>query len=308
MQETIQAFRSFNRFYTRLLGLLNRTPSGLSAPLAEARALFEINNTPGLCAAELSRSLGMDRSQLSRILARLIKQGHVQRQGEPAGRKSLPLFITAQGRELLYSLEQAATEQAASLLEDLSPQQLNRLREALQTVQTLLGRAETHPSTAAVTLREADSGDLGWIIARHAEYYGREFGFSRDFEAYVLRTLAEHLQQASHRSRIWIAEQAGVRLGSMGVVQVSDTRAQLRWLLVEPEARGLGLGKKLFTTALEFCKACGYQEAFLWTIADLGAARTLYTAQGLEIIESKPGIMGGKEMIEECWACKLEHE
>lgn len=306
MQETITALRRFNRFHTRLMGLFSRRLLDSPLNLAEARALYEIVASPGVSAADLSRELGMDRGQLSRILARLLKQDLVTRQGRPTGRKALPLHPTEQGRTLLATLEDAADKQAAALLAPLDVKDRERLREALDEVRAILGDSLSQGVKRKVTLREAASGDLGWIITRHAETYGCEHGFSQEFEAYVLLGMAEYLRQDTGRSQVWVAELDGAAAGSVGVVELSKTRAQLRWLLVEPWARGLGLGRKLVARALAFGQKQGFKELVLWTLRDLHAARRLYASMSFELRETKKGLMGGRAMTEECWVCTLE--
>jgi GNAT superfamily N-acetyltransferase len=158
----------------------------------------------------------------------------------------------------------------------------------------------------SVTLREAGSADLGRIITRHAEIYGREHGFGDDFARYVLTGLAEYADRDRERSRVWIAEAGGEFAGCVGVVEQADNRAQLRWLLVEPHSRGLGAGRRLVGTAVDFCRDKGFDELFLWTIDFLHPARTLYKSFGFTFSESKPGEMGGVPVTEEMWRLKFK--
>lgn len=308
MHDIIFSLRRFNRFYLPLLGLLNRKLLGSPLSLAEARALYEINSTPGLYAAELATALGMDRGQLSRMLARLLRDGRIRREGTPAGSKTLPLFITPQGKAMLETIEEAATSQALDLVAHLDQPGQSRLRKSLHEIQELLGRQQASKAYAPddVLLREAAPGDLGWIVSSHAEYYGRLYGFSREFEGYVLCSLADYLRKAPEKGNIWIAELDSCRVGSIGVVHISEKQAQMRWLLVAEEARGLGLGKRLVHQVMDFCRQRGYQELFLWTLQTLNAARKLYAAEGFSLVEQKEGLMGGVEVVEECWQLCLE--
>jgi len=310
MHQTIDALRRFNRFYTRLTGLLHRQLWGSTLSLAEARVLYEISQDPGLSAADLARSLDMDRGQLSRIVARLMKQDLVLRHGEPAGRTPLPLNLSQEGRRQLDNLEEAARRQAGALVAALDDSGRVTLRNALQEVQHLLGDT---PAQAPIlssdgkkpVLRDAACGDLGWIVSSHARLYAVSHGFSAEFEAYVLCGLAEFLQKGPNGGRIWIAELDGQRVGSIGVVRLSQTRAQMRWLLVTPLARGLGLGRALVDRVLDHCRQQGFKEVRLWTLQDLAPARKLYAAKGFECVECRQGSMGGKMVTEECWSCSL---
>lgn len=297
------ALRRFNRFYTRLLGLLNRQLLDSPLSLSEARILYEIAAAPGCVAAELAQVLGMDRGQLSRTLSRLMQQGLVARRGKPGGRKSLPLSLTSKGLGVLSHLEHAADKQAERILAPLDERGTARLQACLGEAQALL-QNEIRPEQS-VTLRTPASGDLGWIVMRHAEFYGHGHGFGPGFEGYVLLGLAEYLQRSNARSRIWIAQRGGEPLGSVAIVEQPGNQAQMRWLLVEPHARGLGVGKLLVRQAMDFAREQGFARVFLWTVSELLPARSLYSSLGFFVIETKEGDMGGRPVTEECWAMDL---
>ena len=303
METTVQAFRRFNRFYTRVLGLFNRRLFNTPLTLAQARILFEIRAAPGVAAARLSQDLGMDRGQLSRILSRLLGQNLIQRKGTPGGRKTLPLFPTALGKKVLAQIENAADRHAASLMRGLDDEKRRRLTAALEEVQVLLGEKKDQPQS--VVVRRADLGDLGRIITRHAEIYGQEYGFTYEFETYVLLGLADYVKKDPGQSRVWMAEQDGIAAGSVGIVALDANQTQLRWLLVEPGFRGMGVGKKLVNHALRFCRGRGFGRVILWTLKDLTAARALYASVGFKLAEEKQGQMGGRAMMEERWALDL---
>lgn len=304
LAETVAEFRRFNRFHTRLLGLFNRRLLGLPITLAEARILYEIASEPGIPAAVLSDKLGMDSGQLSRIIGRLIKDKQIERQGEPGGRTPLPLRLTASGKKLIKKIEATADEHAAGLIKGLTNTQNARLRGALAEVRTLLnGHDET--AKGMVRLREAKSSDLGWIVTRHAEIYGREHGFGDSFALYVLKGLAEYAERDRTRSRVWIAESGGAPMGAIGIVEQEGDRAQMRWLLVEPQARGLGVGRLLVDKALSFCREQGFREIFLWTINFLIPARNMYRSLGFTLVGNKEGEMGGVTVTEEMWRLEL---
>jgi ribosomal protein S18 acetylase RimI-like enzyme len=160
----------------------------------------------------------------------------------------------------------------------------------------------------SVRLRESGpdgTGDLGWVIASHAACYGREYGFNREFEEYVLLGMAEYLRKDPAGSKLWIAELDGEPAGSVGIVELEHGQAQMRWLLVEPRARGLGLGKTLTEHALAFCRERGYAEVILWTLQTLDAARAMYRSLGFEVTEIKDSAMGGQPVVEERWSLRL---
>lgn len=309
MRDHITRFRRFNRFYTNTLGLLRRRLLDSPLGLAEARVLFEIRQTPGIHAVALARSLGMDRGQLSRIIAKLHRSGHIARSTAPSGRKGVPLHPARAGLKLLEEIDAAADRQAQQLLGHLDGPAADALTAALDTAHRLLapcGSDATEGGESPVIIRTAESGDLAWIIDRHAALYQSEHGFNADFEKYVLLGLAAYLELPDpSRSRIFIAERAGQRLGSVAVVQSAAARGQLRWLLVTPQARGLGTGRALVRQALEFAADAGYGAIFLWTLSFLKPARRLYESFGFTLAESKQSTMGGTSLTEERWELVL---
>jgi DNA-binding MarR family transcriptional regulator/GNAT superfamily N-acetyltransferase len=308
MNPTIARFRSFNRFYTRLLGLLNRHLLDSPLTLAQARVLFETVQAPGSSASVLAEKVDMDPGQLSRILARLAKMGLILRQsgssGRKSGRKAVPLHPAPAGLELLRRIEDTANHQASGLMETLDTGRQSRLVQAMAEIESLLAGKEMRDST--VEVRGADSGELGWIVMRHAEIYGKEYGFTKEFERYVLLGLAEYATKKNNAgSNVWIALSNDSPAGSVGIVETPENRAQLRWLLVEPFARGLGIGRMLVEQALSFCEEQAYDSVRLWTLQELHAARALYKSFGFHLVEEKQGVMGGKQMVEECWVLSL---
>lgn len=305
MDAFIARFRRFNRFYTNLLGLLNRGLLGGPLTLAQARVLYEIAQKPGIAASALAQKLAMDRGQLSRLVNHLVKGGLVERDGKPAGRRMVPMYATHEGRKVLHTLERSAQDQAAGLMAGLSSREKHRLGAALTEVENLLGSGQSKKNKLLV--RRAASGELGWIISRHAQIYGQEYGFSQVFEQYVLLGMADYLRQENNsRSRVWIAEVGRSPAGSIAIVEQTGNQAQLRWLLVEPRARGLGVGKLLVERALDFSRQQGFGSVMLWTLQNLPAARALYQSYGFELTQEKDGTMGGQPLVEECWQLKLQ--
>ncbi|WP_051261227.1 bifunctional helix-turn-helix transcriptional regulator/GNAT family N-acetyltransferase [Desulfovibrio inopinatus] len=306
MNTTIKEFRSFNRFYTQFVGLLNKRLLESPLSLAEGRVLYEIGATPTSSAADLSQLLGMDKGQLSRILAGLRKRELIERQTGPGGRTPLPLALTPDGEKLLHDLNQMADAQAHHLLRHLDHPDLQRLQEAIQTMRSVLGAREEHTSPQkSPRLRTAQAGELGWIITQHGEIYAQEYGFSDKFEEYVVAGVAAYLNKKDAGSNVWIAEYENKPVGSIAIVKDSSQESQLRWFLVQPHARRLGIGKALMEQAITFSRQAGYAKTFLWTIAHLHSARKLYSAFGFHCVEEKEGTMGDQTVREEKWILEL---
>ncbi len=302
--ENIHAFRRFNRFYTNQIGLLQHYLPGGEATLSEARILFEIGRNPETTAANLGRTLTMDRGQLSRTLKKLEKKGLVRKHGQPAGRKPVPLTLSDLGTELLEKLEQASNDQAKGILAPLDNTARTRMISAMEEIEQLFGNAPERKD--AVCLRAGLPGDLGWVLMRHGQIYAEEYGFAADFEGYVMQGMLPFSQQADQPgNRLWIAEQNAHPLGSIAVARCNREEAQLRWFLVEPDARGAGLGKKLIRAALDFCREHGFSRVFLLTIDILPAARHLYASFGFQVVASTPMRQWGQSFCDERWELQL---
>lgn len=301
---SIRRFRRFNRAYTKVLGLLKPHLLDSELSLAQARVLYEIHATPGTSATEIMDRLAMDRGQISRILKTLEHKGFLSRDSAPSGRRPVALHVTEAGLGYLADLDRHADDQARGLLKHLDRAEAAQLCAALDRVEELLAPGST-PARAEPVIRAARGGDLGWIVERHMAFYGRENGFGPDFEAYLVCGMAEFLRQGSPRTKVWIAELGGLRGGSVAIVDAGGDRAQLRWLLVEPWAQGRGAGKALVRHALAHCREAGFASVFLWTISIQVPARELYASQGFELAEEKPGLMGGRGVLEEKWALDL---
>ncbi|WP_461208355.1 bifunctional helix-turn-helix transcriptional regulator/GNAT family N-acetyltransferase [Desulfocurvus sp. DL9XJH121] len=302
MQET-QVLRRFSRFYTRVLGLFHPGLLGSERTLLEARILYEICADQGRSSADLARGLGVDRGYLSRVVARLVRAGLVTRPEGHAGRRGVPLSPTPRGREALRDLETRSDAQAGALLRSLDGEQRRRLTRALDEARALLSKAGPEAPAEApagdVVLRPARVGEAGWIIHRYARAFHESHGFNEEFEKYLVLGVAELMRAQSPKSGLWVADRGGEFLGCVGVVQAEADRAQLRWLLVEPSARGLGLGRRLVEHAVAFARERGYAGMLLWTLDGLGPALALYASLGFRLTESAPGTMGGVDCVEQ---------
>lgn len=300
----VAAVRRFNRAATRFAGALARGYLGTPFTLQEARVLFEVGRGPGLSSGEVQARLGIDQAFLSRLLSRLDRRGLLVRGRSAADARRLELRLTSQGMAAWRQLQRRADADVAQQLAPLPPDARRRLVEAMGTVERILtGEEEPEPSakpakSASVRIRTERVGDLGWTFYRQAVVYAQEFGYSRVFETYVCRGLPPYLDgYDAARDRLWVAELDGRPVGFVAVHHVDDRSgwAKLRWFLVEAEARGHGVGRRLLDTALRFCRKAGYEGVFLWTVDDLHAARSLYEKAGFSLVQQtedcpwKPG-------------------
>lgn len=300
----IAAIRRFNRFYTGKIGLLSEgyLRSGLS--LTHVRVLFELMHRKGPVATEISRDLDIDPGYLSRILRDLEKQGHLGRTTiENDGRRQL-LSLTTKGQAFFAPLEERSRTEIRGMLSGLSATQVGRLVEAMRTIESLLGAPRE--AVAPYLLRPHRSGDMGWVVQRHGELYRQEYGWDETFEALVAGIVARFIERLdARRERCWIAERDGERVGCIFCVRRSVTVAQLRLLLVEPRARGLGIGGRLVTECVAFARAAGYRKVMLWTNDVLVAARRIYERAGFGLVTQEEHHSFGHDLVGQNWELKI---
>jgi DNA-binding MarR family transcriptional regulator/GNAT superfamily N-acetyltransferase len=301
--DPVAAVRAFNRFYTSRIGVLERGLVGTPHTLAEARVLYELAQADRLEVGDLRRRMAIDAGHLSRLLARLERQGLVARERSPAdGRRQLAR-LTAAGTGAFATLDRGSAAATEERLAGLGADQRARLVAALAEVRRLLERDAGPP---AVVLRAPRAGELGWIVQRHGALYSAEYGWNAEFEALVARIVADFASDADPaREAAWIAEVDGEPAGCVLCVREDTRTAKLRLLLVEPRARGLGLGTRLVEECLAFARRAGYREIVLWTNDVLVAARRIYERAGFDLIASEPHRSFGHDLVSQTWRRKL---
>lgn len=303
-QDTVAVIRRFNRFYTRAIGVMDRGHVGSPYTLAETRTLYEIATSGGVTPKAVTERTGLDAGYLSRILKRLERDGLVARERSDVDGRSVVLRPSDEGARLMAELQQRSNLQAEGLITKLSAAQRAELTAALETVEALLdgGRA-----AEPWTLAEPELGDYGWVVQSHGEIYGREYHWDHRFEALVARIVADFVDNFDPaRERCWIAKQGGRNIGSIFLAKGDDETAKLRLLLVDPSARGLGVGRKLVDECIAFARAAGYRRMTLWTQSILTAARAIYASAGFELKDSWPNRdFGGFGLTSERWDLEL---
>jgi DNA-binding MarR family transcriptional regulator/GNAT superfamily N-acetyltransferase len=302
--QRVGVVRRFNRFWTRRIGVLHEGYLESPFSLTEVRVLFELAYSKETTASELSKELGVDAGYLSRILRGFEERGLIAKKpSETDGRRSLLSLLEA-GQEVFDSLDTRSREDVGAMLGDLSTAEQDRLLGAMRTIERLLG-AQPEPKVSYL-LRQHEPGDMGWVVHRHGVLYAREYGWDERFEALIARIVADFVDYYDPaKERCWIAEMDGESVGCVFVVKASDTVAKLRLLLVEPEARGLGLGTRLVEECIRFARSRGYEKLTLWTNSVLNAARRIYEEKGFKIVEEEEHHSFGKDLIGQNWELKL---
>jgi DNA-binding MarR family transcriptional regulator/GNAT superfamily N-acetyltransferase len=269
--------------------------------------LFELANREHPTASEIAETLGLDRGYLSRTLRSFQKRGLLTTKTGPGDRRRAMLRLTPAGRRAFSPLDARARDVIVAMLEPLPAAEQRCILEAMRVIRTSLARSAAPSAVGgAYTLRSHRPGDMGWVVHRHGVLYAAEYGWDERFEALVARVAAEFVEKFNPlRERCWIAERDGEIVGSIFVVAKSKTVAKLRLLLVEPSARGLGLGSRLVDEVIRFARQAGYKKITLWTQRDLTAARKIYAAAGFELVAENEHELFGHSLTAETWELRL---
>ncbi|TYT24950.1 GNAT family N-acetyltransferase [Luteimonas viscosa] len=303
--DVVQEVREFNRFYTRLVGLLDEhlPDSGLSLP--EGRVLYELATAGGQAAADLTRTLGMDKAQLSRVVRTLTGRGLLASEVDPAHGKRRLLSLTPSGRDAFAALDAGTRRRMATVLQPLAGDRQQALVHSMHAIQGAFDAQQALP--VEVTLRAPVPGDLGWVIHRQAVLYAREYGWDWTYEALIARILGDYATGFdAAREDGWIAERGGEVVGSIFLMK-GDTPdiARLRLLYVEPHARGLGVGRRLVDTCIARARQLRYRQLTLWTNDVLVSARRIYEAAGFSLTAQAPHRAFGRDLVEQTWELEL---
>jgi len=301
----IAAVRHFNRFYTRQIGVLEEGLLRSPFSLTEVRIFYELAHREGLTASELGKELGLDAGYLSRMLKSFSKRKLLHKTASDSDRRQSVLSLTEKGRRVFGPLDAASHEEVRKLLSPLSSARQEQLVAAMGCIERLLGdRQDAGPS---YILRNQQPGDMGWVVERHGVLYAREYAYDERFEALVAEIVAKFVQQFDpRRERCWIAERDDQNVGSVFLVNHSKSVAKLRLLLVEPSARGLGIGRRLVEECVRFARQAGYKKTILWTQSELKAARSIYEKTGFKLMKEEAHQSWGRDnLVAETWELAL---
>jgi DNA-binding MarR family transcriptional regulator/N-acetylglutamate synthase-like GNAT family acetyltransferase len=303
-EQRVAFVRQFNRFYTQRIGVLAEGLLQTPFSLTEARVLYELANREKPVSSELARELGLDAGYVSRILRGFESRGMLEREPSQSDGRHRLLSLTAYGREMFAPLDARSREEVGAMLHELHESEQDRLVEAMQAIESILGRRRR--TASAYLLRPPQAGDLGWVVQRHGAVYAQEYGWNEEFEALVAEVVASFIRNFdAPAERCWIAEKDQEKVGSVFVIRSSDTVAKLRLLLVEPSVRGLGIGRRLVDECLRFARQCGYKQMTLWTNSVLLAARRIYERAGFHMTAQESHHSFGCDLIGETWEIDL---
>jgi len=298
------AVRQFNRFYTRQIGVLRKTFLDSPYSLAEARVLYEIANRRLPTASEIGRALDLDAGYLSRTLRNFERRGLIERKTSARDARQSHLALSPRGRKAFAPLERRSQHDATAMLGRLAPDNQARLIGAMKTIEVLLGgnTGAELPPPGIYKLRAPVPGDFGWVVKRHAELYGQEYQWKEPFEGLCAQIVADYVNNKDpKRERCWIAETNGENVGCIFLAKDSADVARIRLLLVDPKARGLGLGARLVGECIGFARRAGYKKITLWTHSVLKAARHIYEKSGFKLTRTERHKSWGRPVVSEHW-------
>jgi DNA-binding MarR family transcriptional regulator/GNAT superfamily N-acetyltransferase len=302
LDRRVAAVRAFNRFYTNRIGALQEGYLQSRFSLTEARVLYELAQNDGLTATRIGEVLDLDAGYLSRMLRRFEREGLLVRKPSRSDRRRSILALTNAGRDAFLPLDERSRREVAALLSSLP----EAAQEAMVRGMGSIARLLSERSSPQWTARHPAPGDIGWVIERHGALYAEEYGFNSRFEAFVARVAGAFLEAHDPvRERCWIAERGGVRVGSVFVMRQTDDICKLRLMLLEPSARGLGIGKSLVAACIAFARDAGYRRMTLWTQDILVTARGIYSATGFQLASCEPHRDFGPPMVGEEWELEL---
>jgi DNA-binding MarR family transcriptional regulator/GNAT superfamily N-acetyltransferase len=299
----IDAVREFNRMYTKVIGVLDEGLLSSPYSLTEVRVLFELAHRGSTEVAVLRRALGLDAGYLSRLLAKFDSAGLITRDRSTRDGRQQVAELTAEGKEVFAGLDERSSEQVRGLLGGLTEDNQRRVVQAMDVIRVQLGE---RPRPETVVLRPPRPGDLGWVVHRHGALYAAEYGWSSEFEALTAQVIADFLRHNDpSREAAWIAEVRGEPAGSVLCVRKDEHTAKLRLLLVEPSARGHGVGARLVRECVAFARAAGYRALELWTVDVLVSARRIYQHEGFQLVEQTSEHLFGHDLTGQTWRLDL---
>lgn len=302
--QCVEAVRRFSRFYTRQVGVLNEGYNGSEFSLTEARILYELAHREAATASELAKSLALDPGYLSRILKSFEQRRLVRRRPSKADARQHLLTLADRGQQRFAALNARSRTDMAEMVSALTARQQKRLVAAMSEIEALLS---AEPGRGApYILRAHQPGDIGWVVQRHGELYAREYGWDETFEALVAEIVAAFIKGFDPKNEhAWIAEREGENVGCVFLVRESDAVAKLRLLLVDPKARGLGIGKRLVEECIRFARTKRYKKITLWTNDILTTARRIYEQAGFKLVSEERHHSFGHHLVGQNWELEL---
>jgi DNA-binding MarR family transcriptional regulator/ribosomal protein S18 acetylase RimI-like enzyme len=302
----VETIRKFNRYYANILGKIDQEIYNKPFPLTEARVITEINFRNGCTSTEVIENLGIDRGQMSRIVQKFEEEKIIFKKQAVDDKRQYLLYLTDYGKEIYNHLVENANREVGKMIQEISSRNLTKLINSMETIESIF--TKEYPSQSEVSIRTFQAGDVGYVAHLHGTLYENTYKFGKMFEYYVMKGLTEFMINTDG-GELWIAEVNGKVVGSIAITKSNDNVAQLRWFILDENFHGMGIGKKLMETAIDFCKKHRYKHVYLWTVSHLETARYLYRKYNFTLTEEKQNYeWTGSKLVEERWDLKLANE
>lgn len=304
-KKKVSIIRRFNRYYTNVLGLLDQYILKSKFSLSEVRILHEIENMSNCTSKKLVELLCLDSGYLSRLIGQFQKCGLIEKRQSNEDRRLQVLYLTPIGKQKMDVLNASSDEQIYSLIQNLSEETQDKLVQNMVSIESILTLNQNIKLEDISIRHQIRPGDAGYITYMHGWIYKKEYNYTTAFEAYVAQSFYDFLLNYNiNKDRLWVAEHNNEIIGCIGVVG-HGCRAQLRWFLLHPNYRGIGLGKSLLNNALAFCREKNYIVAYLDTTNDLETAINMYTKVGFIKVAEKENHTWSDELTELEFEMKL---
>ena len=300
--DIVTEIRGFNRFYTNILGLLDQQIIDSGYSLTEARILFEISKTDICTANQLCSILDIERSYMSKIINKFEKKDLIKRRKCGKDNRNIEIQLTEKGMTVFHDLNNRANKQIEDLLEKLNIEDCEKLLNGIRTVKRYFTKA-----TKKIKIRPYEERDISYVIDRQLSLYESERQFTTEiWKKYLTQGVISLIENFNpDKDCMLILECDGNASGCIAITHTEESVAQLRYFFLEPELRGLGAGKNLLDTALNFCREKKYSHVFLWTVSAQESARKLYKNAGFNITETSKNESWGSLVLEEKWDLDL---
>ncbi|QZY97671.1 bifunctional helix-turn-helix transcriptional regulator/GNAT family N-acetyltransferase [Pantoea dispersa] len=302
----VEEVRFASRAIVRELGFMRATLAGTTYSPSAVHTLLELDERCTMTASQLVQVLGLEKSSVSRMVAKLIRSGEIEEGDEDRDGRTKRLSLTEQGRRTLRDIHIYGQAQVTSALVSLTQLEQQAVTKGLNTYAQALRAHRREPVQTAAAKVHVTEGYRPGMIARvtemHASFYSRHSGFGQFFESQVATGMAEFSGRLDNPcNAIWLAESAGRIVGSIAIdgEHLGNNQAHLRWFILDDGCRGAGVGRRLLTAAVTFCDQQNFTAIQLWTFKGLDAARRLYESLGFELTQEEQGSQWGKAVTEQ---------
>ncbi|WP_414148546.1 GNAT family N-acetyltransferase [Erwinia sp. BNK-24-b] len=308
----IKEIRLASRLMVRELGFMNNTLAATDYPPSAVHTLLEVETKGSITAAQLVHILGLEKSSVSRMLAKLVEAGELKESVSPEDMRTKLLSLTEKGQQTVAAINRYGDERVIAALKKLDPFKQDAVSQGLSSyaraLQACRDNTDINERGSIKIVTGYHAGMIGRITEMHGSYYAREHDFGSFFEGKVAAGLVDFVARIDKPcNQIWLAMINERIVGSVAIdgQDLGNNEAHLRWFILDDGCRGSGLGKKLIAEAVNFCDEQSFSAVQLWTFNKLTAARRLYETFGFELSKEWEGVQWGSPITEQQFTRKI---